>query len=98
MDWSLKQPVQVELATVSVEGFGHAFNHARGKGIGAAEFADSLLVLAAGEVARAGGAMFYLTAGREAEPLLRAFVGLLLGHGLILNFWESSILPPNFAA
>jgi hypothetical protein len=83
------------LAAVAVEGFSDAFDHARGKGIGTAEFADPLLVFAAGEVARAGGAVFYFAAGREAKSLLRAFVSLLLGHGLILKLGESSILQPE---
>ena len=80
------------LVAVAVEGTGDAFDHARGKGVGAAQFADPFLVFAAREVARAGGSVFYFAAGREAKSLLRAFVSLLLGHDLILKLGESSIL------
>src|SRR5262245_21263738 len=37
-------------------------------------------------MARAGGPVLDLSVGREAEPLLRAFVCLLLGHGWNLEF------------
>ncbi len=50
---------------------------------GATECANSLLALTRGEIARAGGAVFDFSIGRDAEPLLRAFVCFLLGHGRI---------------
>jgi hypothetical protein len=68
------------LVAVSVEGSGDAFDHAGAERVGAAEFADTFLILARGEMARAGGSVFHLAVGREAEALLRAFVCLLLGH------------------
>ena len=50
---------------------------------GATECTNSLLALTRGEMARAGGAVFDFSIGRDAEPLLRAFVCFLLGHGRI---------------
>ena len=73
------------LIAVSVEGSGNALDHAGLQRLGTAEFADAFLVLARGEVARAGGAVLHLAVGREAEALLRAFVCLLLGHNRVPN-------------
>src|SRR5215218_9103513 len=83
------------LVAVSVEGAGDALDHAGLQRVGAAEFADPLLVLTRGKVARAGGAVLHLAASGEAESLLRAFMCLLLGHIRVpepshFGFWVES--------
>ena len=85
----------MSLVAVSVESAGDALDHAGLQRVGAAEFADPLLILAGGKVARASGAVLHLAASGEAKSLLRAFVCLLLGHIRVpepnrFGFWVES--------
>ena len=83
--WPLKRPVRRKLVAVSGEGFLDLLAHGFAEDGGATECANSLLALTRGEMARAGGAVFDFSIGRDAEPLLRAFVCFLLGHGRFPN-------------
>lgn len=86
------------LVAVAVEGAGDAFDHAGLQRVGAAEFANPLLIFARGQVAGSSRAVLHFSAGREPEALLRAFVCLLLGHDrgskpIGVGFWWN---PPMY--
>lgn len=86
------------LVAVAVKGAGDAFDHAGLQRVGAAEFANPLLIFARGQVAGSSRAVLHFSAGREPEALLRAFVCLLLGHDrgskpIGVGFWWN---PPMY--